>query len=361
MTTSPSSFDVGRLQLEALLAAIAPHGSPDDVLDLFDDLAPIVHARPVDAPPRWSALTDDCSPFELSIALTDDAPVVRVLVEAQQDPASAATYWAAGTRLTTWLADRIDLDLGRFHAIEALYRPTDPAAFWSLWHSVELRPDGPRIRIYLNPAAHGPLNAMNVVAATLDRLGLHGSLRAFANIADTLFWQPIVVTLDVTRDRNRIGLHLMIRDPSSEDLERLLALSPQAIPGDAAAVLAIMTGRERADLRPLFATLHLDPGGIGAVNLAVPCVPYTTDDADAAARITRLLSHFDQPDATYRRCLEALSPDPAQTEGVNSFVTFVRSHGRPQISVAFAARLYHPRYGWLAFDPPTWWPSPVAR
>lgn len=353
----------------AQLAAIAPHTDQSHDAGrlgaLLGELAPRLGVADVDDRPRWSALTDDCTPFELSVAVAGGPARVRVLLEAQADPASPSSYWESGRRLTADLAAAVGSDTATADAVADLFEPTDPMALWGTWQSVELVDDAPaRVRVLFNPAASGRGNAPRLLDETIRRLGLPDLRATVVGRIGDLSWWPVVATVALGRATPRLGLHLTLDRPSAADLERVAALSPHHHPGDAADLLRLMTGTDRADRRTLFATLHIEPDGIGAVNVAVPCVPYCADDAEARDRIAAVVGHLGLDPSRTLALGEAVAPDPddlAGSEGIHSFVTVARLPDGPRVSVAYALRAFQPRHGWIAAtDPAQVWPSPIA-
>ena len=371
MEPSDRGHDVGLAQLEALCEAVGAEAPREAIVACFRDAAGLCGVRPLTSAPRWSAISDDCTPFEFSVVLRQGPPVIRVLLEAQDDPAGPATYWHAGRRLTAWLASRFDVPLDRLAAIEELFQPEDPLAYWSLWQSVDFGADRlPRVKVYLNPNARGRERAAGLVDEALSRLGCAAGASALNRLPGDPDARPVVLSLDLTPGPEaRVSVHLQLRRPSAADLEALSALAPGTRSGDATRFLAAVTGRtDGAWMRSMFATVHLDsghPGSAGrgrpaAVGLHLPAFPYCEHDGIARDRVTRLLEQVGLSPATYERCVQAMARAPLEKEeGLHSFVSFLRAGGHPRVIVSFGSRLYYDRYGWIALDPSRWWPSPV--
>jgi len=106
-----TGHDVGLAQLEALCEAVGADAPGEAIVAFFRDAAGMCGARSLTSAPRWSAISDDCTPFEFSVVLQEGPPAIRVLLEAQDDPAGPATYWQAGRRLTAWR--RLTLENGQ--------------------------------------------------------------------------------------------------------------------------------------------------------------------------------------------------------------------------------------------------------
>ncbi|PYM62886.1 MAG: hypothetical protein DMD79_10000 [Candidatus Rokuibacteriota bacterium] len=366
-----TGHDVGLAQLEALCEAVGADAPRDAIVAFFRDAAGMCGVRSLTSAPRWSAISDDCTPFEFSVVLQEGPPAIRVLLEAQDDPAGPATYWQAGRRLTAWLASRFEVPLDRLGAIEDLFQPEDPLAYWSLWQSVDFRADRrPRVKIYLNPNARGRERAAGLVDEALSRLGCAAAPSHLDRLPRDPDDRLVVLSLDLVPGlETRVSVHVQFRRPSAEGLEELAALAPGTMPGDATAFLDAVTGRtDGAGMRSMFATVHLDCGHLdsavrgrpGGVGLHVPAFPYCENDGVARDRVTRFLERVGLSTAAYERCVRAMARAPLEKEeGLHSFVSFTRAGGHPRVIVSFGSRVYYDRHGWIALDPSRWWPSPV--
>src|SRR6185295_17816566 len=84
---APTLVDYGATRLEALSLAAGFAAERDSIVRTFRDiLGPWGEAR-LDQPPLWASdISDDNTPFELSVAIADGRPIeVRVLFEPQAD------------------------------------------------------------------------------------------------------------------------------------------------------------------------------------------------------------------------------------------------------------------------------------
>jgi hypothetical protein len=128
--------------------------------------------------PEWpSDITDDGSPFELSIELGGDEPLVRMLIEPQTRPREGESWamssWRAGLAATERLR-ALGADLSRYEAIRDLYAPLPSIGVrFSVWHACTLGSGHPRdFKVYLNPQVVGSEAAPLLVARTMSELGL---------------------------------------------------------------------------------------------------------------------------------------------------------------------------------------------
>ena len=356
---STTVFDQAARQLALVSEAVGAR-SRDRGVALLRDMAPRCGDRDDSDLPRWSCLGDDCSPFEISLATSRAGHEVRVLVEAQSDPASPERYWDAGCRLSRWLAAELGLDLRRFDAVADLFGPASHEAFWAMWHGVDLG-DEPVVKVYLNPRLGGRAPDA-VVHEVLSRLGF-GSAWAAVEAAAAGGATPSHVSLDLGGEGSRVKVYLR----HAGDAARSLLDVPRGVSttaaGDFAVVWAVMCGDDSLlGSRPPFTTLYFtDPeaGTPERVALHLPVQSYLPDDAVASSRIRSLLQSFALDTSGYDRAFAALSAESLLTRGLNSYVGFQRDQSGPRVTTYFGARLYAERHGWAARAPSRVWPAPL--
>ena len=360
-----------RRQLAAISAGLAlPDHRRTELERFVEELAPMLglDGTRLDRRPRWSAIGDDASPFEWSF-VPGRAPDVRLLVEAQADPASPSTYWEAAQRLTRWCVDQLGAHTARLERIEDLYVPTDTLAYQACWHGFEFRgvPGGgasaapPRVKVYLNPAAQGRAQAPAVVGETLARLGFHAVRDTLAPVLERY---PIVhCSLDLAAGADaRVKLYARVR--SREEMAALYRLGRSAEPGDVGWLCELLDVAEPWS-RPGFCVLHLvdpddDHPARTAVNLSADLLG---DDEHAEQRITAL--HLDRgvDPSPYRAVLAHLAAsDPAGgvlRQGRHSYLSYQRQHGAARLTIYLGARAYLARHGRLSVNPARSWPSPA--
>ena len=153
-------------------------GFPDhdgDPVDVLRELLGAAGRRPLSEPPPWpSDVADDATPVEFSVAFDESGDrAVRILGETiPENPGPAANIHAA-KHFLAHMAQRLDLTLDRFHAVEDLFLTERPKGKFALWFSVILRPGrAPALKVYFNPQVHGQGAAPGLVAEGLRRLGL---------------------------------------------------------------------------------------------------------------------------------------------------------------------------------------------
>ncbi|HET9955219.1 MAG TPA: tryptophan dimethylallyltransferase family protein [Polyangiaceae bacterium] len=375
-------LDFGTRQLESLIDATGLSLDRAVARRTFEDLASSWRDRPVESVPRWSGLTDDCTPIEYSIVLGGRQPELRVSVEAQADPASPFTYWASGQRLCERLESSYGAELAVLRRIEDLFRPSDPAAYTAMYHGAVFRPSGkPLFKVYLSPPAQGAEYANQAVEKACERLGLLGSWR---RIAATLRPRDSLIGLsvDVVPELGaRLKLYVRHREPTLQDLERASSLADEYVPGDVTRFVAAMLGVSAEQLpsgvvlrRPPVSTYNLSAGQHGSephgseqhgavprVTFHIPVFPFCVEnDGMARDRIVKLLHDHRLSSDVYERCLGALANrDLYAEQGIHSYVSFQREDGHARITTYFCPRMYRHTYGPLALDPGFPWPSPV--
>ncbi len=356
---------LARQQLAALSAALGFNvDRTNQVRERFDLLAGACGDQLLDQPPRWSGMTDDCTPVEWSVAFRAGEPDLRVLLEAQDEPASVRAYWEAGQRLTELAVD-LGADDALLRVMAPSFEPTTQDAFAAAYHGFEFQHNGTtRTKVYLNPATAG--DRWTVALDALHAVGLDGQARALVAAVGPLDLPLVAVDLEPV-DRARVKLYL--RSPSLVAFEAVASRCDPPCAADYRPFVRSLYGEERL-ARPPFVALHLAAAGDVPPVRAVLSLPvFEMGDAapPASDRIASLLASHGLDEAVYLRCVERLGevrpegvPDVLGPYGLHSWVSFQREHdGTPRITVYFRLRAYAHRYGWLAADPVRTWPSPV--
>lgn len=367
----PDTIDAAGIcgrQLRDICIAAGFVEQQERIVASFDTLCGVAGLRQPPAPPRWSGVTDDCTPIEFSTSFDAGGTRVRFLIEAQDDPASPASYWAAGERLSTHQATMTDVGLEPMLAISDLFLPTDPNALFAIWHAMEFRKDGPPLcKVYFNPAARGRDAARTLVLAALDRLGFgHASdeLLKLLNGNDVI--THLAIDLASTA-RARVKVYARHFRAAPVDFDR----RAEAIGADGGLDFADVCGIicRSADVlwqRPVVTCYHLtaaDLEGPAGMTLYLPLYPYTSSDHVAAERITALLLQAGFDAQIYRSIADRLIAGRHGPDGLHTYVSYKRSaggSGEGQVTAYFSPSLFQPQYGRLALDPDHFWPSPLS-
>lgn len=367
-TPASSVFGLARAQLAAVVSALGlDHDDPDGaglLRDLFDELVAGPTGDPsLDMAPRWSGLSDDCTPVEFSVAFRPNGADLRVLVEAQADPPTPGTYWRSSGRLTEWFGRRIGSSSSRLAEVEDLFTPVDrpsagPPPLFVAMHAAEVRVDGPpRVKLYLNPAARGIPAVQETLELAMERMGLGP---AWSRLAPELAGVPVeLIALDL-EDGPDARVKLYARPRSGvEEVERIAGLADGAVPGAPVGLLRSLTGGTRVR-RPVFVVLHLLAGSPAPVRsvVDVPIPGHVGSDEAAVEAIGRLLESEGLDAEAYRRVAGGFADAcPSPVSGLHSYVSLQSERNRSRVTTYFNSRAFAPRFGWLAVDPMTTWPS----
>jgi DMATS type aromatic prenyltransferase len=350
-------------KLRALCGAIGRSGRSTEVLSIFDEMWREAGLRPFDAEPRWSGLTDDCTPTEFSVVFSGKSePRLRVLFEPQGDPASPQTYWEAGCRMTRFLGHRWNASIEQALKIEDIFVPEDPDMYLCMGHAVELD-DEPAFKMYFNAMAKGPSRATECVDEAFRRLGysrpweeLHKVLGPSDRIE--------LFALDLT-PVTRLKLYLRPMQANMDHITRLYSVSTTADPSDVKMMWDFLgKPRNPEQSRPVFLTYQFNDAGDerpSRTALSIPLFPGVSSDLAAERRTCRLLRALGTPDESYKACVRAMADAPlSQEEGIHSYIALQRNTRDVAVVAYFNPRLYFPRYGWLARDPARTWPTAVG-
>src|SRR6202453_506648 len=210
--------EVGVVRLKALCAALGYDAfSIHHASCLFRKLAVGWGERPAQAKPWPSDVTDDHSPFELSIAIDGALPEIRFLVEAQGEAPSLHSNWEAGLRVNERLAAEHGVPMDRFAAIADLFAVGPRSETFAIWHAVCLQPGRePQFKVYLNPRARGADQSASLLENAMTRLGMETALRSIPPLGpDNRFFS---LDLAATR-RARVKIYAIHSRATPDDIE----------------------------------------------------------------------------------------------------------------------------------------------
>lgn len=299
--------------------------------------------------PAWrSDLTDDHTPFEFSLALEEGQPEVRFLLEAQGEPTTLRSSWEAALGLNERLHRELGVPLERFEQVRELFEPVDERARFGLWHAVCVAPGGaPTFKVYLNPFARGPEGAEELVRRAFERLGFSEAWHFLSTVAMRRgsLDQPIYLSLDLSAQRAaRIKVYLAHWKASAEDIETVLSLAPEYVPGEARGFCQTLqqgVGRfhgVRSTLTCLSFTSD-EPRKPSSITLHFPIRCYAANDADALRRIRPLLDAESR--ALLERSVKALARRPLEDGvGLIQWVSMRRQGGGRRATFYLATEAY---------------------
>src|SRR5438477_4524184 len=182
MTAGDACADTSRMllgdhihwQLRRLCRAVGLEGFQDLYAGLMRELLGPAATGVVGVTPAWeSQISDDHTPVEYSISFDmGRTPRLRFLVEPSGRRPDLRTNMQAGLQVLELLADRYQFSPDRLWMLQDLFFPRRPQGPFGLWLAAELGRSGiPGLKLYLNPAVHGPDRAWEVVGEALARLG----------------------------------------------------------------------------------------------------------------------------------------------------------------------------------------------
>lgn len=300
--------------------------------------------RPVGTRPSiLSDITDDHSPFELSLAFGNKAPEFRMLMEALPTDPLISSRWEAGLDLNRRLARQFGCSLSRFQAIEELFEPTDQWARFAMWHAVNVG-EKTTFKIYLNPNAHGAQHAPPLVRAALQRLGVPQVFDGLPEVRpgrDELSY----FSLDLSDGEDaRIKIYYSHRNAGIADIETFMGFSPHHASGEAAEFCrAASGGAVRYDGLPL-QTCYAFVGNKfvpEAVTLHFPVRSYVQDDQEAMERILELLPVCHREG--YRRMASMfVGRDLTTSAGAQTYVSYRRDGAQRRVTVYLSPNAYRP-------------------
>jgi DMATS type aromatic prenyltransferase len=341
--TRPTYGEFGKCKLEGLVRGLGLEHRLAVATDLLELLTSSWCGLPMDGKPLWpSDITDDGTPFELSVAFPGGEPLVRVLAEAQHAPFDIVSNWDAGLALTRELRLRAGVDLGRFERISALFAPPPgSSARFAIWHAGTVEADGNlSFKLYLNPLILGSSLAPELVRQALTRLDAE---YAWEEIARKLTpnSELLYFSLDLATSADaRVKVYLAHRDSTSAQVDRLVQDESGYAPGVARSWIDELTGWQgRFDARPLL-TCHAfrSPMHAAEVTIHVPTRCYVEHDAESLLRAGGLLG----PQArTLRAAVEAMARRPLEVgRGLVTYVSLRPAAGGLRLTTYLAPEAY---------------------
>ena len=351
-------------KIHGLLKAVGSDDRAEIAVTIFRELWDVANLRSPDQIPRWSGITDDSTPIELSVQFSPTAAAVRLLLEPQADPASPETYWEAGATLTRWLASRWNARINTALGIERLFKPTNSAGVYlAMGHAVEFRRKSPVFKVYYNAMAQGPSRSRQIVGKALSRLGFQKYWRSFEALLGPLD-RVELLALNLTKSM-RVKVYFRPLQASLDRIADLYAISENAAAGDVERMWKAIHGKAKCEeMRPVFLTYELTDTTSNRPSktaLSIPLFPGLANDAVVTRRVSQLMQSYDISPVTYRRCVKELADRPlAEEKGLHSYVSLQRTGPNVAIVAYFNPRFYYKKYGWIARDPVCTWPSGVV-
>jgi len=292
--------DVGHGKLEAACHALDRRDLIALSVELFDTFADSWGDWEPQYAPAWASdITDDGSPFELSVAFGGKQPELRILAERQRRALNAESNWQSGLELNTHIAQRYGAHLAEFERVRELFVPrSEVCVRFSMWHAAVLRTatEAPAFKIYVNPQVRGADAARGLCERALLRLGFDAAAEQLA-LADRGS-QFVYFSLDLSAHDARVKVYTAHPGKDARDVEHAVERMTGHVPGGPgalASVIEALIGSRGALTQRAVQTCFAYRAGVEQpeVTTYVPMRAYVDDDADAIARAARLMRRQD--------------------------------------------------------------------
>ncbi|HEX2689337.1 MAG TPA: tryptophan dimethylallyltransferase family protein [Kofleriaceae bacterium] len=334
---------LGRRQIGRLCNALGIPEQTDRTLETFEILSSTWGDRGIDRPKFTSDITDDCSPYEFSVALDGQVPELRVLAEAQGMRGTSLEQWNAGWRLSEQLAQRFGISLARARRVAPLFEPDSLGLTFALWHAASFRPTKPAFRIYFNPQARGRSQAMTQVLAGLETLGMSRAAAWLKSRFSQGEHNPLYFSVDLSDGPTaRCKVYLAHPGITAERLERLIVGYGGHQPGDIGSFCESMTGTSGPwPNRPLLTCLAFREGCDEpyTITLHVPIRCYAPNDQVALERITSQLTPKEA--LVYERAVHGLARRSLdKCAGIQTYASVRRENDRRRLTIYLSPEAY---------------------
>jgi DMATS type aromatic prenyltransferase len=362
-------FDEGTATFAQLAKAMELGDEPPELFASL--LAPLKELSSRDAPAWPSDISDDHTPFELSVALSGRGVEARCLFEARGHTPDVAARAAAARELNLRLAARHALDLSRLDSVADLFLPANPCGTWATWHAVAFRAQhAPEFRVYLNPHARGPGRAGAVVEEALARLGFTGAfatllthaLRRGPDLDDLRYF-----SLDLAPTEARVKVYVFHENADAELLEEAARAAHNYAPGEVPDFCRAMAGDGPWRARPIatcYAFTAADRARPLTSTVHVPIRAYAPDDRIAAKRLVSYAFQRAVGAADLQRAIDAVARRPlAAGSGLVTYASMRAEGSKPRLTAYLAVECYAtdpPRADAVATRPPAPLPTPES-
>jgi cytokinin dehydrogenase len=288
--TPHQSTTLGELaasQLAALGRASGGVGKASYLTELAETLSNGWWTQPIAGGPAWpSDLTDDGTPFELSIQTEDAFPELRLLVEPRPLQGGAIASFHAALSLADVLAARYGADASSLHEVASLFAPPPGSSpRFLIWYGVHITPTGPLFKAYLNPEVHGPSQARELLRGAFERLGFRDAFEQVAEQVARSTRAPYFSVDLCAKEQARVKVYLAHAAAPEDGVERAAAGGKYYRPGQLRRRLqALLSEGSSSHARPVL-TCHAfrRDGGTPEVTLHVPIRCHVADDREALA------------------------------------------------------------------------------
>lgn len=347
-TAAPRTADdhkAGREQLARLTGAVATPAAAKALEEAWDALVVSFGS----APHFPSFVTDDHTPFELSIVLSgrEQRPEVRILAEPRDASGTLQGSMRAGLAMANRLESRFGAHLGRLRAIADLFCPDDPQPPFAIWFAVSSNDAGRlAFKAYLNPLVRGASLAPSLVEEALERLGLPSAWKYVVRAGrrgppkDELRF----FSIDLEESPSaRVKVYTFHADATAQDIQEVAQLAQHHDTARLRSFLTTVAGgdgaftRERsigtclsftANARPSTCTVHF------------PIRSYAGNDEVAKSRIELAIAELELNPAGYRSAISAFPTRPLRDgSGLHSYASLRFDPDGPRLNLYLSPEL----------------------
>jgi len=298
---------------------------------------------PLGGSARWpSDITDDYSPFELSVAIDGGEPELRFLAEVQAELPTVESQWKAAWAFTEGLQRDYGVALDRARAIKDLFAPTFTCPRFGAWHAVSFaRGREPEFKLYLNPLARGRSTARATVHEAMKRLGFAG---AEAHLPATTADDAIVYfSLDLTATaRARVKVYTAHYNASPDHVERALRPASGHVQGQVGKFCTMMGNSWGPfNARPVQTCLAFTAGNESPTSGTVyfPVRSYADSDLEVQERVLGYIHAEGEP--IYRAALGGFANRPLEDGvGMQTYVSLRQAPGGRRLTVYLSPEIY---------------------
>jgi DMATS type aromatic prenyltransferase len=346
---SPTLHELGIQQLSAL-ATVSDELVRElpRIVEVFGELLGTSAARRVGDPPAYASdVVDDHTPFEMSIAIGDATPQLRVLVETVCGDSSLAARWTAARALGERLRERHGADLRRLDQVADLFEPRKDHGLLALWYAVSFRLDAaPECKAYVDLRARGNEHARAVLEEALDRLGLgavYPRLMREAGGRDLLD-ELVYFSLDLAdHEHARVKVYFRHHRATAAEVARVIADAGMTESDEVREFCTVILGHQGPYMpRPLVSCWAFADGREPqSATLYAPIAYHVCHDGEARDRVRRWLDRAGIEPAGYERALAAYARRPLEAGvGMHSYVSYKRDRGVPKLTAYLAPEAY---------------------
>jgi hypothetical protein len=323
-----------------------------EVLDVFERLVtPWANGDRRVVTPWVSEISDDNTPIEFSVTITNEGSEVRILLEPQGDEPTVESFRAAAIAYFERLEREFGVSLARFRRVQDLFAPRGMQGPFAIWTSAVFRREGPpTFKAYFNPQARGLGQADALVEEGLCRLGFS---RSWASLAATstrrgpLLDEIKYFALDLhDEEEARVKVYVRHHHASPEDLEIASSAASGYSLGEALEFARAMGGgRSSLDPRATF-TCSAFVEGRGApptaTTLYVPVCAYNEHDGAVRERLLEYLKDSPETAVTYDRIISGYANRPlVEGTGMQSWAALRRLDDEVRMTVYLATEARH--------------------